>query len=135
MSDPTRDTGEEDIDLAAPETRAAGRWHSAGVPTEKSKDFGAAVRRLSRLLGREWRTVTAIAVLAVSSTVCNVLGPRVLGRGTDVIVRGVVGEYQGAYACGREVIPGGRTQPARSDHRDARGLEPALPCLADFRQA
>jgi hypothetical protein len=27
---------DEDLDLAAPETRAAGRWNSAGVPTERS---------------------------------------------------------------------------------------------------
>ena len=35
---------EEEPDLAAPETRAAGRWNSAGVPTERSKDFGTAVK-------------------------------------------------------------------------------------------
>jgi len=83
---------EEDVDLAAPETRAAGRWGpSVGVPTERSKDFGAALRRLGRLLGTEWRVVAVVAVLAITSAVCNVFGPRVLGRGTDVIIRGVVG--------------------------------------------
>ena len=44
---PAPDADEEEVDLAAPETRAAGRWNSAGVPTERSKDFGHALRRLA----------------------------------------------------------------------------------------
>ena len=44
---------EEELDLAAPETRAAGRWNSAGVPGERSKDFRRAIRRLVRMLGPE----------------------------------------------------------------------------------
>ena len=45
---------EEDIDLAAPETRAAGRWGpSVGVPTERSQNFGKAVRRLAQMMGPE----------------------------------------------------------------------------------
>jgi ATP-binding cassette subfamily B protein len=82
---------EDDIDLAAPETRAAGRWGpSVGVPTERSKDFGTAVRRLGRLFGREWRLLAVIVAIAVVAATCNVLGPRVLGRGTDTIIRGVI---------------------------------------------
>src|SRR3954447_177244 len=80
---------EDDIDLAAPETRAAGRWHSAGVPTEKSKDFGTALRRLAKLMRPEWPLLSFGGALAVVSAVCNVFGPRVLGHGTDVIVRGL----------------------------------------------
>ncbi len=85
----------DDIDLAAPETRAAGRWGpSAGVPTEKTKDFGIAVRRLSGLLKPEWPRLVVVAVLAITSATCNVLGPRVLGHGTDIIVNGVL-RHQG----------------------------------------
>jgi ATP-binding cassette subfamily B protein len=84
---------DDDIDLASPETRAAGRWNSAGVPTERSNDFGAALGRLGRLLGSEWPVLDVVAVLAVTSAVCNVLGPRVLGHGTDIIVRGVLGHH------------------------------------------
>ena len=86
---------EEDIDLAAPETRAAGRWGpSAGVPTERSQDFGKAVRRLAQMMGPEGLVLFAVALFAVVSAVCNVLGPRVLGNGTDIIVSGVV-SHQG----------------------------------------
>ena len=74
----------EDVDLAAPETRAAGRWNSAGVPTERSRDFGAAMRRLARLLGADVPVLVVVLVLAVTATVCNVFGPRFLGHGTDI---------------------------------------------------
>jgi ATP-binding cassette subfamily B protein len=85
---------QDDIDLAAPETRAAGRWGpSLGIPTERSKDFGAALRRLGGLLGAEWFVVATVLVLAVASATCNVFGPRVLGHGTDIIVRGVFGRH------------------------------------------
>ncbi|MEY2454195.1 MAG: ATP-binding cassette, subfamily multidrug efflux pump, partial [Acidimicrobiaceae bacterium] len=81
---------EEDLSLAAPETRAAGRWNSAGVPTEKSKDFRNSVRRLAGLLKPERPILVVVAVVAIGSAVLNVLGPRVLGHGTDIIFRGVV---------------------------------------------
>jgi ATP-binding cassette subfamily B multidrug efflux pump len=82
---------DEELDLAAPETRAAGRWNSAGVPAERSKDFKNALRRLGGLLGPEWFILGVVAVVAVTSATLNVFGPRVLGHGTDIIVRGVVG--------------------------------------------
>ena len=84
-------TADDDVDLAAPETRAAGRWGpSVGIPTEKSKDFGNALRRLVQLLGREWIVLGVVAVLAVGSAVGTVLGPRILGRATDEIIAGVI---------------------------------------------
>jgi len=92
--DETRGTNPDDaddIDLAAPETRAAGRWHSAGVPTERSKDFGTALRRLAGLMRPEWPVLVVVAVVAIGSAVANVLGPLVLGHGTDLIVTGVLG--------------------------------------------
>ena len=82
------DLPEEEVDLAAPETRAAGRWHSAGVPGEKSKDFKAAVRRLGQMLGGQKIVLAFVALLAVISAFLNVLGPRILGEATDVIVTG-----------------------------------------------
>ena len=87
-----RDEHQDDpeLDLAAPETRAAGRWNSAGVPTERSKDFGNSLRRLIRLLGPERYLLVFVGAIAITSAVLNVFGPRVLGHGTDIIVRGVL---------------------------------------------
>ncbi len=88
---PAPDADEEEVDLSAPETRAAGRWNSAGVPTERSKDFGLALRRLAGLMHPEWPKLIVVAVVSITSVTCNVLGPRVLGHGTDIIVQGVLG--------------------------------------------
>ncbi len=65
-----RSVEDEEVDLAAPETRAAGRWNSAGVPTERSKDFrqraapaGPAARAEWVVLGRRrwsWRSTSAV---------------------------------------------------------------------------
>jgi ATP-binding cassette, subfamily B, multidrug efflux pump len=81
---------EEEISLSAPETRAAGRWHSGGVPTEKSKDFGTAIRRLAGLLRPESPILVVVVIVAIGGAALNVLGPRVLGHGTDIIFRGVI---------------------------------------------
>jgi hypothetical protein len=39
---------QEEVDLSAPDTRPSGRWNSAGVPGERSKDFRRALKRLGR---------------------------------------------------------------------------------------
>src|SRR5437868_3070994 len=78
----------EEIDLAAPETRAAGRWNSAGVPGERSKDFKNAVRRMIRMLGPMRFVLGIVLAVAVTSATLNVFGPRVLGHGTDLIIKG-----------------------------------------------
>src|SRR4051794_32616842 len=78
----------EEVDLAAPEVRAAGRWNSAGVPGEKSKDFRGALKRLGNMLGRQWIVLCFVVVLAVVSAFFNVIGPKLLGGATDVIVQG-----------------------------------------------
>jgi len=76
-----------------PTAESRGRWNSAGVPTEKSKDFGAAVRRLGRLIAPEGHVLTLVGVIAVTSAVLNVFGPKVLGHATDLIVNGVAGHH------------------------------------------
>src|SRR5689334_11749943 len=80
---------EEELDLAAPETRAAGRWNSAGVPGERSKDFRRAIRRLIQMLGPMKVVLVVVAGVAIVSATLNVFGPKVLGHATNVIVSGV----------------------------------------------
>jgi ATP-binding cassette subfamily B multidrug efflux pump len=77
-------------DLTARDTRAAGRWNAVGVPTERSKDFGSAVRRLGALLRPQRPALAVIVVVSVASAGLNVFGPRLLGNATDVIVEGVL---------------------------------------------
>jgi len=80
---------DEELDLAAPETRAAGRWNSAGVPGERSKDFRKAIRRLLTMLGPMWVVLVMVVIVAVISATLNVFGPKVLGHGTNIIVAGL----------------------------------------------
>ncbi|HZN13613.1 MAG TPA: ABC transporter ATP-binding protein [Acidimicrobiales bacterium] len=82
-------TAEDQVDYASPDTRAAGRWMAAGMPTEKSKNFKSSVKRLSGLLRPQRFVLLFIATAAIAGSLLNVFGPRVLGRATDVIVRGV----------------------------------------------
>ncbi len=62
------------------------RMGSFGMPTEKPKDFGAATRRLLRLLRVERRLVAIAIVMTIASVCMSVALPKILGRATDVIV-------------------------------------------------
>jgi ATP-binding cassette subfamily B protein len=80
---------EELREIPAETRRPNQGWRQIGVPTERSEDFGASVRRLFRLLRPERPLLLLIVVMAIATTVMNVLGPKVLGHATDVIVEGV----------------------------------------------
>jgi len=70
--------------------RGGGRFGSIGMPAEQSGDFKAALRRLGELLVRERLRLWWVLFLTVASVVLIVLGPRLLGQATDIIVRGVI---------------------------------------------
>ena len=90
VTDERTDDETPKVDLTAPDTRAAGRWNSAGMPTERSDQFGLAVRRLwSAPAARAARSWWSCSSPRSSSAFLNVLGPRVLGWGTDVIIDGL----------------------------------------------
>jgi ATP-binding cassette subfamily B protein len=71
---------------------AFGPGGAAGIPTERSKDFGVSVRRLGTILGSETPRLVGVAVLTVASVSLVVVGPRLLGQATDIIVSGVQGD-------------------------------------------
>jgi ATP-binding cassette subfamily B protein len=83
-------SNEELREIPAETRRANQGWRPIGVPTERSEDFGAAVRRLVDLLRPERPLLALIALMAIGTTVLNVLGPRVLGHATDTVIKGVV---------------------------------------------
>ncbi|MEO6652126.1 MAG: ABC transporter ATP-binding protein [Ilumatobacteraceae bacterium] len=61
----------------------------AGMPTERSKDFGTSIKRLGDILGTERPLLVVVLALTVGSVLLVVLGPRLLGQATDIIVTGV----------------------------------------------
>jgi ATP-binding cassette, subfamily B, multidrug efflux pump len=85
---------EERVRPPAAETRggfASGRMSSAAVPLEKSMNFGPSTKRLLRRMGPERSRLSLVVVLAIVSVSLVVLGPRVLGHATDLIVSGISG--------------------------------------------
>lgn len=88
----TTDEQRRSADVAAAETRpSSGRFHSVGVPMERSKDVGATARRLFDRLRPERLGITVVLTLAVASVVMVVLGPHILGMATDVVFEGLTG--------------------------------------------
>jgi ATP-binding cassette subfamily B multidrug efflux pump len=60
-----------------------------GMPVEKSNDFRGTLRRLSERLRPERTRLGFVFVLAIAGVILSVLGPRILGNATNVIVRGL----------------------------------------------
>ncbi len=88
-TEPQQDREDDQLqNVPMEERRPVGRWNSMGVPGERSKDFGAVLGRLGRLLAAERDKLALVMVTSVIGVTLNVLGPKVLGRGTDIIVEG-----------------------------------------------
>ncbi len=84
---------------------------NAGMPAEKSMAFWASARRVLRRLGPDRRRVALIVALTTASVGCAVVGPRILGRATDLIFAGVIGRQ----------LPPGITQDQAEAAARARG--------------
>ncbi|MDG3011155.1 ABC transporter ATP-binding protein [Rhodococcus sp. D2-41] len=63
----------------------------AGAPGQKSKNFRAAMKRLVEQLRPEKTRAIGILAVTVASIVLSVIGPKILGRATDLIFAGVIG--------------------------------------------
>jgi ATP-binding cassette subfamily B protein len=66
-------------------------WMGAAMPTEKAMNFVPSARRLLDRLRPYRVTLSAVVALAVASVTLSVLGPKLLGRATDVIFSGFLG--------------------------------------------
>jgi len=75
----------------AAEARSAfgGRMGAAGMPVERSEDFRNSTLRLAAQLKPEALGMVGVLFLAIASVTMYVLGPRVLGHATNVIVAGL----------------------------------------------
>jgi ATP-binding cassette subfamily B protein len=67
-----------------------GRMGAFGMPLERSRDFGGTLRRLGARLRPESSRFAAVIFLATVGVILSVLGPRILGDATDIIVRGLL---------------------------------------------
>jgi len=69
-----------------------GPFSGMGMPAEKSLDFGPSAKRLFSPLRPEKLGVYLVVALAVISVTFSVLGPKILGRATDIIFSGIIGK-------------------------------------------
>ena len=80
--------------------------HGFGTPVEKPSDFRGSATRLARRL-RPYRMLIAFSVvLTVVGVVLGTLGPRVLGRATDLVFGGWIGSQLPAGASVEDVAAG-----------------------------
>src|SRR5882724_2927679 len=77
-----------------------------GIPGDKSMNFGPSAKRLLRRLRPHRVQVFGVFLLAVGSVLLSVLGPKILGRATDVIFAGAIGKNLPADQTKEQVIEG-----------------------------
>ena len=70
-------------------TVGGGPGGGIGMPTEEVADFGETMRRLWEILSTERLKLVVVLFLTIASVSMVVVGPKLLGNATDVIVEGV----------------------------------------------
>ncbi|XKG28416.1 ABC transporter ATP-binding protein/permease [Phycicoccus jejuensis] len=76
------------------------------MPTEKSQNFGPSAKRVLGLLRPERPVVVGALVLALGSVVLNAVGPKILGRATDLIFAGVFSRQIPAGVTQEQAVEG-----------------------------
>ena len=66
-----------------------------GAPVEKAKDFKGTMKKLLQYLGAYKMSIVAVIIFAIGSTVFNIVGPKILGRATTEIFKGLVRKVSG----------------------------------------
>ena len=98
MTDNGRDPRQVDEDTLVATTgrearqNARGPASAVGMPVERSRDLRSVLRRLVDLMADEHGWIALIGALTVGNVVLVVLGPRLLGQVTDLIVAGAAGD-------------------------------------------
>jgi ATP-binding cassette, subfamily B, multidrug efflux pump len=85
-------------------TVARGFGPPGGIPGDKSMNFGPSAKRLLRRLRPHRVKVFGVFLLAVTSVTLAVLGPKILGRATDLIFAGAIGHSLPAGSTKQQVI-------------------------------
>jgi ATP-binding cassette subfamily B protein len=87
-------------------TTGRGFGPPGGIPGDKSMNFGPSAKRLLRRLRPHRVQVFGVFLLAVGSVLLSVLGPKILGRATDIIFAGAIGKSLPAGQTKEQVIEG-----------------------------
>ncbi|MGC4941347.1 ABC transporter ATP-binding protein [Kribbella sp. DT2] len=106
------------VTVKATERPTTGRGFGppGGIPGDKSMNFGPSAKRLLRRLRPHRVQVFGVILLAIGSVGLSVLGPKMLGRATDLIFAGAIGKSLPQDLSKQQVIEGLR---AKGDNRMA----------------
>ncbi len=117
MSDTTTAAADEPAEGAAVTVKATERPTTGrgfgppgGIPGDKSMNFGPSAKRLLRRLRPHRIQVGGVILLAIASVGLSVLGPKMLGRATDIIFAGAIGKPLPKDLSKEQVIEGLRAQ-------------------------
>ncbi|MDJ0339411.1 ABC transporter ATP-binding protein [Cryobacterium sp. PH31-O1] len=108
--------------------RGGGPFGGMSLPAEKSMNFTASGRRLLGKLRPERLWLALVFALAVISVTFSVLGPRLLGEGTNLIFSGVVSKSLPSGSSQAEVVAGLRAagNTTQADMLSGMTLTPGL---------
>jgi ATP-binding cassette subfamily B protein len=98
------------------------------VPAEKAMNFLPSAKRLLGTLRPERLWLVLVLVLAVGSVTLSVIGPRLLGEGTNLIFAGVVSKQLPAGVSKQQLIDGLRAsgQGSKADMLKGMDLTPGV---------
>ncbi|UKA60935.1 ABC transporter ATP-binding protein/permease [Arthrobacter sp. FW306-2-2C-D06B] len=105
-----------------------GPFAGMSIPAEKAMNFLPSAKRLLGTLRPERLWLTLVLFLAVASVTLSVIGPRLLGEGTNLIFAGVVSKQLPAGVSKEQVIEGLRAsgQGAKADMLKGMDLNPGV---------
>ncbi|MCX5245828.1 ABC transporter ATP-binding protein/permease [Streptomyces sp. NBC_00201] len=87
--------------MAGPMARMMGQ---GGGPDSRSLDFKVSGKRLIARFKPERLTIYALLVCVVVSVGLNVIGPKILGKATDLVFAGIIGRQMPAGATKEQVL-------------------------------
>ncbi|MFE9607455.1 ABC transporter ATP-binding protein [Streptomyces sp. NPDC006012] len=77
---------------------------TAGAPDQRSMDFKASSRRLIARFRPERFTLYVMLLCTVVSVTLSVIGPKILGKATDLVFAGIIGRQMPAGATKEQVL-------------------------------
>lgn len=83
-----------------------GRMMAGGAPTERSMDFKGSSKRLLKRFAAEKATLYVMLVAVAFSVALSVVGPKILGKATDLVFAGVVGRGMDAGTTKEQAVEG-----------------------------
>ncbi|MFB6814726.1 ABC transporter ATP-binding protein [Streptomyces sp. NPDC056347] len=83
-----------------------GRMMAGGAPTDRSMDFKGSSKRLLKRFATEKTSLYVMLVACALSVALSVVGPKILGRATDLIFAGVIGRDMPAGATKEQAVAG-----------------------------